>query len=203
MLCSDDGKTMYTGDFSYGTVREEEYAFLRELVREAGRYEGPIIEIGALLGGTTSRLALWARWGQKVITVDNFSWNPWGLTVEQHKSLSYQVLYYLTQTGQVELICQDKRKFYRSYKGRRPALVFLDANHENGETKKDIQWGMSVGARIISGHDYCAPWPDVVRAVEEYGGIERLHGSVWVLNQRNGAGGVRRRSAKPLQKRKA
>jgi hypothetical protein len=178
---------LYTGDFRDATVFEEEYTLLRELVREAGQYEGPIIEIGTLLGGTTSRLALWARQGQKVITVDNFSWNPWGFTARQHKSLASQVLYYLTQTGQVQLVCQNKRKFYRTYKGRPPALVFLDANHQYDDTKRDIQWALSVGARIISGHDYCATWPGVIQVVEECGGAERLCGSVWVLKQKRRA----------------
>jgi hypothetical protein len=188
---------MYTGDFRYGTVFEEEYNLLRELVREAGRYEGPIIEIGTLLGGTTSRLALWARQGQKVITVDNFSWNPWGLTAEQHKSLASQVLYYLTQTGQVELVCQEKGRFYRTYNGRPPALVFLDANHQYDHTKTDIQWALKVDARIISGHDYCDHWPGVIQVVEEYGGTERLRGSVWVLKQKRRAS-LRFKRAKKL-----
>jgi predicted O-methyltransferase YrrM len=174
---------MYTGDFRFGTVSEEEYAFLRELVMEAGRYDGPIIEIGTLLGGTTSRLPLWARQGQKVITVDNFSWNPWGLTAEQHRSLASQVLYYLTQTGRVELVCQDKGRFYRTYNGGPPALVFLDADHDYKPTTADIRWALSVDARIISGHDYCDLWPGVVQAVEEHGGIVRRCGSVWVLRQ--------------------
>ena len=178
---------MYACNFSNGTVSEEEYTLLRELVREAGQYAGPIIEIGTLLGGTTSRLALWSRPRQKVITVDNFCWNPWGFTTEQHKSLASQVLYYLTQTGRVELVYQDKSKFYRTYDGGPPALVFLDADHEYDTTKMDIQWALSAGARIISGHDYCAPWPDVVRAVEEYGGTERLCGSLWVLKQKRRA----------------
>jgi hypothetical protein len=167
-------------DFRASTLSEEEYGLLRELVQEAAEFEGPIIEIGTLLGGTTTRLALWARPGQKVITVDNYSWNPWGLTPEQHHCLTSQVLYHPVQLGRVEQIAMGKDEYFRQYQGPPPALVFLDAWHTYVETKRDIEGARAIQSRIISGHDYSNTFPGVIQAVDE-AGKACLRGSVWAL----------------------
>ena len=65
--------------------------------------------------------------------------------------------------------------------------VFSESADQYNHTKMDIQWALSVGARIISGHDYCDNWPGVIQVVEEYGGAERLRGSVWVVKQKRQA----------------
>ena len=154
---------------------------LEELVRESSRFEGPIIEIGTLFGVSTTLMALWKQPAQRIIAVDAFAWNPWGLTPEEHQDLTTQFLYYLTHTGQVELVAMDKDEFYRTYSGSPPAMVFLDAIHTYEETAKDIAWAKRAGARIICGHDYSSDWPGVIQAVDELGGSPRLRGSVWCL----------------------
>jgi Methyltransferase domain len=163
------------------TVEPEGLRLLVELVQESANFPGPIVEIGTLLGITATHMALAKQPGQKIITVDNYSWNPWQLPPNQHFALTQQVLYYLTQTGHVEQIRQDKNEFYSAYSGPAPALVFVDAMHDYEETKRDIQWAQRVGARLIAGHDYCARFPGVMRVVDEYGGPCRLGGSVWAL----------------------
>lgn len=163
------------------TVEPEGVALLQELVRESGRFDGPIIEVGTLLGITATQMALVKSPRQKITTVDLFCWNPWGLTPDAHAALAAQVLHYLIATGEVELIRRDKNEFYRAYDGPPPAMVFLDAMHDYEETKKDIEWAKRVGAKIISGHDYCAKFPGVIRVVDEFGGPRRLGGSVWAL----------------------
>jgi hypothetical protein len=110
-----------------------------------------------------------------------FYWNPWGLTSEQHRDITTQMLYYLTQTNHVELVVSCKNAFYETYRGEPPALVFLDAMHDYPETAKDIAWARSAGAQIISGHDYSTEFPGVIEAVDEAGGPAQLVGSVWRL----------------------
>jgi hypothetical protein len=75
----------------------------------------------------------------------------------------------------------DKNEFFAGYRGAAPAMVFLDAVHDYEETKKDIQWARSVGAKIISGHDYCKEFPGVKQAVDEFGGPRQSAGTVWRL----------------------
>lgn len=163
------------------TVESEAIPMIQRLVRESAKHPGPIVEIGTLLGVTTTNMALVKAPQQKIITVDVFCWNPWGLSPDAHEALTRQVLYYLEQTGHVECIRRDKNEFFREYAGPAPSMVFLDAWHDYEETKKDIEWARRAGARIISGHDYCDEFPGVKQAVDELGGPRELAASVWVL----------------------
>jgi hypothetical protein len=163
------------------TVEPEGRALLRELIEATHAIPGPIIEIGTLLGVTTTDMALWKASGTRILTVDNFAWNPWGLTSDQHRDLTCQVLRYLTCTGHVEMVISNKDAFYETYTGPAPALVFLDAIHTREETSKDIAWARQVGARIITGHDYGPQFPGVIEAVEDVGGPAQLAGTVWRL----------------------
>jgi predicted O-methyltransferase YrrM len=163
------------------TVEPEARPLLEKLVRESRRHPGPIIEIGTLMGITTTTIALNKAPDQKVITVDKYCWNPWGISSEAHQALAAQVLRYLVETGHVEQVVMCKNEFFETYSGPPPSLVFLDAIHDYEETKKDIEWASRVGAAIISGHDYSADFPGVIEVVHEFGGPRELLGSVWAL----------------------
>jgi hypothetical protein len=164
-----------------GTVEPEGLAFLARLVERSQQFPGPIIEIGTLFGSTATHMALFKAPHQKIITVDTYSWNPWGLTNDTHYDLTSRILLYLVQTGHVEQIRMDKNLFYARYRGPAPSLVFLDAIHYYEETKKDIEWAKSVGAAIIAGHDYADEFPGVKQIVHEHGGPKELGGSVFLL----------------------
>lgn len=163
------------------TVEPEGIPLIQKLVRESRKYPGPIIEVGTLVGITTTNMALAKTPEQKIITVDVYCWNPWGLSPDTHEALTAQMLAYLTATGHVERIRQDKNEFFRQYRGMAPSMVFLDAMHDYEETKKDIQWAKQIGAKIIAGHDYCDAFPGVKQIVDECGGPRELGGTVWVL----------------------
>jgi hypothetical protein len=168
-------------DVRRSTLNETEHGLLRELVEQSAQHGGPIIEIGTLIGATTTRMALWKSAGQRIITVDSYRRNPWGLSPELHYALTAQVLFFVVQTGQAEQVQMDKSEFYRIYNGAAPALVLLDAVHTYEETKVDIQWARSVRASIICGHDYSERFPGVIRAVDEFGRPAQLRGSLWAL----------------------
>lgn len=168
------------------TLSEEERSLIRDLVQESAGTPGPIIEIGTLVGATTTHMALAKRAEQQIVTVDNFCWNPWSLTPDAHHALAAHALHYLKATGHVRQVRMDKEEFFRTYDGPPPALVFLDAWHTYEETRKDIAWAISANAAVIAGHDYCDLWPGVIQAVDEFGGASRLKGSVWVLPNRKG-----------------
>jgi len=164
------------------TLSELELVLLRELVAESEGIEGPIIEIGTLIGRTTTELALANRSSRKIVTVDNYCWNPWALFPEIHYQTATAILWFPVSRNLVEQVRQDKSAFYQSYNRGRPSLVFLDAMHDYEGTKEDILWAQSVEAEIICGHDYCAEFPGVIQAVDEFGGPKRLAGSVWSLS---------------------
>lgn len=182
--------------FDYGTmVYDVERQFLKELVELASALPGPIIEIGTLFGETTTRMALWKAPSKKIITVDNYSFNPWGIGSAMQRMLADRMLMYLQETGHVEVRCCDKDDFYREYRGEKPALVFLDADHSYEATKADIEWAQRIGAAIISGHDYSDMFPGVCRAVAEAGGAARNTGGVWVLNGPHVSGLIHNKAA--------
>ena len=163
------------------TVEAEGVPMIQRLVRESRNFPGPIVEIGTLLGITTTNIALAKTPQQTIITVDLYCWNPWGLAPDVHEALTAQMLRYLVQTGHVERIRMDKNEFYESYRGPAPAMVFLDAVHDYEETRKDIEWAQRAGAHIIAGHDYCDEFLGVKQAVDHFGRPQELAGSVWVL----------------------
>ncbi len=172
-------------DLEAYTVTETEWELLAEMVAQSAQYDGPIVEVGVLAGRTTQRLASLKAPHQKIIAVDNFCWNGWGLTPEEQWGLVKHSLSYLVATGHVEIQRVDKNQFYDQYAGPAPSMVFLDAMHDYEETKKDILWAQQIGAKIICGHDYMEDFPGVIQIVDELGGPRLLRGSVYVLHDDN------------------
>jgi hypothetical protein len=176
-------KSRSRGDlpFDAGTVEPEGLAFLSRLVKRSQEHPGPIVEIGTLFGRTATHMALFKAPEQKIVTVDTYTWNPWGLSRESHYEMTSRMLYYLVQTGHVEQLKMDKNLFYATYRGPAPSLVFLDAIHTYEQTKKDVQWAKSVGAALIAGHDYSDQFPGVQQVVHEFGGPQEIGGTVFLL----------------------
>ena len=164
-----------------GAVQQDELPLLQELVQQANGVPGPLIEIGTLFGFTTQKIAFWKDAAKKLITVDNYCWNPLKISPEEHYHLTSRILWYLIKTGQVELLNTNKDDFFKNYQSEAPSLVFIDADHSYEATISDIKAAKRIGARIICGHDYCDFFPGVMRAVDESGGAVRLCGSVWAL----------------------
>ena len=167
--------------FATGQIAFAEARFLGDLV--AGlTAPGPIIEIGTLFGWSTTVMTLRKAPDRLLVTVDNYAWNPAQLTREQHLALTRAILADAVQTGEVEMVVQDKDEFYRSYDGPAPSLVFLDADHSYEATAADIEWARSVGAEVVCGHDYQPDWPGVIQAVDEAGGWAQKVASLRVLD---------------------
>jgi len=163
-----------------GSVVPEELPFLKELVETAAGYSGPIIEIGTLYGFTTQHLAEYKAPDKKLITVDNFSWNPIGMSSDAQRDFCSRSLYYLIHCCNTELYDGSGQSFYTTYSGERPAMVFIDANHTYEGVKEDLVWAVAQGIPIISGHDYSDMFPGVKQAVNEFFPDSfRVSGSVW------------------------
>jgi hypothetical protein len=185
-LRDDLAKILQTGslhawiDIDRGSTSSAEKQRLRELLTEANGIPGPVIEIGTLFGFTTLDLALDKNPDKKLVTVDNYSWNPWGLTPEMHRGLTRHVLRLACELHNVEIIVQDKSAFYAAYVGQAPSMVFLDAIHSYEETRNDIRWAKNVGTTLITGHDYGRDFPGVMQAVDDEGKAEVVD-TLWVL----------------------
>jgi len=139
-----------------GTTTEGERSFLAEIVRKSAGEAGPIIEIGTLFGFTTAEMALQKAPDRLLLTVDCFSWNPWGLTSSEHKRLAERVLLIGISRLNVKLIVSDKNAFYKSYAGATPSMVFLDAIHTY-EDQEGHRVGYRLGVSVYRGARLLGP----------------------------------------------
>jgi len=170
--------------FALGGLTEEEENALVALVNttKSAPQEAPgvIVEFGTLFGLTTLLLAQHKRASQQVITLDNFSWNPFGLTPSLHRDFTKRILRSAIQTGAVQLVEKDSKSFRTEYQGTIPCMVFLDADHSYQAVKDEIGWAKKMGVQLICGHDYGNPHFGVTQAVDEAfpEGVE-VKGMVW------------------------
>ena len=163
-----------------GLSDEEEQGLVTLLSQNKSIGPGIIIEFGALFGVTTLLLASLKEKNQKILAVENFCWNPFGLRPEQHKSFALRFLRYGIASGDIELAMCSSAVFRKHYNGAPPLMVFLDADHSYEAVRDEIAWAKDLGVQIISGHDYGNQKFGVTRAVDEAfpSGVD-VRGSVW------------------------
>lgn len=153
---------------------------LKRLVHRAADFPGPIIEIGTLFGFTTQMLADTKRADQDLISVDNYSWNPFGLPPDHHRAFTQGALYYCMKSTRLTLFDGTSADFFESYAGVAPALVFLDGSHSYEAVVEEIRHAKRLGTAIICGDDYSESFPGLQRAVhEELGEKITVNHSLW------------------------
>ena len=158
-----------------------EAQFLAELVKTSDPSR-PIVEIGTLFGWSTLVITLFKPVEQQLITVDNYSWTPLGMTPEAHYTATRLRLAEAVERFNVRQIKMDKDAFYQQYNGPNPSLFFCDADHSYEATKADLIWAKQMGADIICGDDYSPEkFPGVVQAVEEMGGARKVVDELFLL----------------------
>ena len=158
-----------------------ESRFLGQIVRDSDPTR-PIIEIGTLFGFSSIVMTLFKHPEQQLITVDNYCWNPLGLSPDAQHATTRNRLKEASADFSVQVLRMDKEAFYRSYQGPAPAVFFCDADHSYEATKADILWARSVGASVICGDDYDHPFQrGTAQAVDELGGPARLAGGLFVM----------------------
>jgi predicted O-methyltransferase YrrM len=163
-----------------GQITLSEARLLSELCRSVP--EGStIIEVGTLFGYSTRIIALSKPETASVVTVDSYCWNPLGLRPRAHRRVTADLLEECVRDLHVSVIAGDKDEFYASYDGPAPALIFLDADHDYEPTRKDLEWATSFPDAVICLHDYIERFPGVIRAVDEFGGPDRLVRSLCTL----------------------
>jgi predicted O-methyltransferase YrrM len=161
-------------------LTDEEEEALSTIIEEYCKDQGPIIEFGTLFGTTTLLIAGIKSPDQRLLTLDNFSWNPFMMSSKDHERFTRRCLRFVMSNSYVELVNDDIREFKKNWNGGSPALVFLDADHRYEAVKSDIEWSVYSGAKVICGHDFGAEWPGVERAVREiFGSNFSTSGSLW------------------------
>lgn len=170
---------LYSGDSSAldalgGLTDEEMKAVCAWATEEPGM---TVVEVGTLFGLTARELA-WHVAGGRVIAVDNFSWNPFGLPGKVHEAFTRRVL----RGSTVELVNCSSEDWRKQVAGKID-MVFFDASHRYEDVKAECEWARASGVKIISGHDYGNPNPrfGVTRAVDEVFGRDNIEvvGMCW------------------------
>lgn len=146
-----------------GGLTDEEIAALVKWLPE----EGTFVEFGTLFGFTAKAIAA-AKPKLKVVAVDNFSWNPFGLPPKLHEDFTRRILANEIAAGRVEVVRATSESF-RAGCASAPEAVFFDAQHQYEPVKDEIMWAKRMGVRCICGHDYRNPSRvfGVTRAVDE------------------------------------
>jgi Methyltransferase domain len=164
----------------WGSVSEEDEKEIVELVKKANSLSGPIVEIGALFGFTTQLIATHKPTNKQLIAVENFSWNPFSISPDDHRVITKRVLRYNLVHCNTSIFDGTNRHFYNTYAGDKPAMVFIDAEHSYEGVKEDIDWAIEHGVPIISGHDYNSMHKEVMNAVDRaFENSITVKGSVW------------------------
>ena len=136
-----------------------------------------VVEVGTLFGLTAREIAGRIANG-RVIAVDNFSWNPFGLPPKIHEAFTRRIL----RGSKVELINCSSEDWRKQVTGKTD-MIFFDADHRYEAVKAELEWAKAAGIRIISGHDYGNPNTrfGVTRAVDEVFGKENVEvvGMCW------------------------
>ena len=169
------------GDDAMGGLTSEETDALVRWARDAGIET--FVEIGTLFGLTARAVA--EDTGKKVIAVDNFCWNPFGLTAAQHEIFARRIV---ARAG-VELVNSDAIDFLMSLSRRVDplrTLVFLDGSHAYADVKREIETCMAQGVRFVAGHDFGNERFGVTKAVRDVvGEPDEVCGMCWIKRFEN------------------
>lgn len=159
-----------------GGLTDEEIAALVRWLPD----EGTFVEFGTLFGLTAKAVAA-AKSNLKIVAVDNFCWNPFGLPPKLHESFTRRILANELAAGRIEIINTTSEAFRASCKTP-PDAVFFDAQHQYEPVRDEIAWARRIGVRCICGHDYGNPSPvfGVTQAVDEaFGKPDEVSGMCW------------------------
>ena len=170
---------LYCGDSNAmdalgGLTEEEMKAVVDWATEDIGM---TVVEVGTLFGLTARELSYWIA-GGRVVAVDNFSWNPFGLPPKIHEAFTRRIL----RGSKVELVNCSSEDWRKQVTGKID-MIFFDASHRYEDVKAECEWAKAAGIKMICGHDYRNPNPrfGVTRAVDEVFGKENVEvvGMCW------------------------
>ena len=168
------GGSVVSMDALGGLTEEEMRAVVGWATEDIGM---TVVEVGTLFGLTARELSYWVA-GGRVIAVDNFSWNPFGLPPKIHEAFTRRIL----RGSKVELVNCSSEDWRKQVTGKID-MIFFDASHRYDDVKAECEWAKAAGIKMICGHDYGNPNPrfGVTRAVDEVFGKENVEvvGMCW------------------------
>jgi len=160
------------GDGALGGLTSDE---TQAVVRWATKRH--FVEVGTLFGFTAKAVA--AGSSAHVIAVDNFCWNPFGLTPAEHEAFTRRVL----EGSSVDLVNADAQAYLKSLEAAvaSEAIVFLDGDHRYEAVRAELEILVARGVKTIAGHDFGNAAFGVTQAVREVlGEPDETVGTCWL-----------------------
>lgn len=162
------------GQWGTSEINADERKELIEWVIGTADVPGPVVETGTLFGFSTMALCegvLRSGVRKKIYTVDNYSWNPFGVPMYRHRMITRQNLAMAQSLTDLVIVDSSADDFYKNF-SETPSFAFIDGNHSYESVTEDLIYFRNIGTKAISGHDY--DFPDVSKAVREVLGEENL-----------------------------
>lgn len=77
---------------------------------------------------------------------------------------------------------EDSNRVINLFTGKRIDFIYIDADHEYEQVKKDIENAIQLNPKYLGGHDYVPEFPGVMRAVDELPYVKRhFADSSWLI----------------------
>jgi predicted O-methyltransferase YrrM len=143
---------------------------------------GLFVEIGSFRGGSAIFMAQHMRDDVVFYTVDPFiPFEVWGVATDYDLFLK-NIEPYKDKISHLKMTSLEAAKYFNDGE---VDFVFIDAAHDYDNVKADIAaWLPKLKPDgILAGHDYCANYPGVIKAVKEAGFDYYLMGDVWIMNR--------------------
>jgi hypothetical protein len=146
-----------------------------------------VVEIGVYQARSTVALAYGVPAGGRVVGIDSWEggpaerdeWHPEFATA-QGRDAVYMAALRNTATLPVQLIRLSSHLAHQVISPK-IGLLFHDGAHDYDSLLRDLHDYVPLVEGRVCGHDYCAAWPGVIRAVDEFFGprVRRGPGSLW------------------------
>lgn len=161
-------------NIDHGSLTDEEVTLISDSLAPFKTADKIFMEIGSLFGfNIINQLQTYPK--MKAVIVENYNWNPYGLTDKQHELILHYMLRYFKVDKQV-LIFNSLELVSKMIT---PNFIFIDSSHELSETKKEILWSLQQKPLILMGDDY-KKWQGVTKAVDELISPLTYNGKIWI-----------------------
>lgn len=179
-----------------GWMGEDELQVIEQLCSKVP-VDGIIVEVGCMMGRTTSCIAMSAHPSVKIYSID--LWDGEVIPNEFDDEIIERYAFPLkTDKNSVKTFIENTKKFnnviaihfpHTQIPELNPDLVFIDASHTNPSDWEIINFWLPKMRRggILAGHDYGQEFPDVIENVKKLEALltipVTLHaGSLWSFN---------------------
>lgn len=168
---------IYPGNNIQGWMLPEELQFLYTTAKGVNS----VLEIGSWKGRSTHAILSGCK--GEVVAVDHFrgSAQPGDATnwMAKQEDVYKEFMQNVGHFTNLKVIKATSKEAKELLGDKKFDMIFIDGEHSYESVKEDIALWKDNASIILCGHDYCSPWPPVMRAVDESIAKDGVVGSIW------------------------